>query len=394
MGAIVIEGNNRTDVAVIQNILGLTIGDPFDEEQLDVMWDKLEDTGYFIFVDMDYEEEETGEITLYVTVEEDRTLRIYPWAAYDRRHKYLLGAVVHDINLRGKGEIADLRASAIYIQRIRASWMRPRFLDQRRFTLTLAGGWENADFVYRPTDYNWWDAGVWLRWHLSGAFYLEGGLMYGAFNQRDTFSELAPDRGGGPGPDVTWLAGWRYRWTPEIALGWENRDNIYYPVRGGYYRLGVSFVEGVGFPSYTEWSADLRQFLSLPWKHVVGMRAYGRAVSRPVPPEDRLYWGGEPTIRGYGYALFEGEEGYLLTLEYRAPLFLMPLSPDGQVFGIGLHLFGDGGDTWYEGATSGDTRWSWGAGAHLLVATLQLRFEVARTEDGRTTFQFFDVFNF
>jgi outer membrane protein assembly factor BamA len=392
---IVISGNDRTDAAVIEYIMGKSVGDTFTDDEFDSMWDSLEDCGYFTFVDMDYEEEDDGGIILYVTVEEDRTLRFYPWIAYSLRWKYYLGAVVRDINFRGKGETVDLRGSAIYIQEIRARWERPRFLAHDRLHFSLAGNWRYAPFVFLPTDAYWWDAGGCLRWNPVAKLYVEAGLKYDAFKQIDALSETAPDRGGdAPGEEIFWPAGWRTSWVPQLAVGWDNRENIYYPLRGGSYRLALSHVDGTNFPSYTEWTADLRQFVPLPWRHVVGLRAYGRSVSDPVPIEGRLYWGGAHTLRGYKFGSLVGENGYLLTAEYRAPFFLMPLSPDGQVFGIGAHLFADGGDTWFEGASSGRMKWSWGGGAHLLLATLQLRFEVARTDEGRTVFEFYDVFNF
>lgn len=392
---IVIEGNSKTDAAVIEHIIGVSVGDAFDDDEFDTMWDSLEDCGYFTFVDMDYEEDNAEGVILYVTVEEDRTLRFYPWIAYSLRWKYYLGAVVRDINFRGKGETVDLRASAIYVPEARGSWQRSRFLDLDRLGITLAGGWRHAPFVFLPTDTYWWDAGGWLRWKLVSQLYVEAGLKYDAFDQVNALSEAAPARGDDPSvDDIFWPAGWRTSWVPQLALGWDSRDNIYYPLRGGFYRLGLSYVDGINFPSYTEWTADLRQFLPLPWRHVVGLRAYGRTVSDPVPIEGRLYWGGAHTLRGYRFGSLVGENGYLLTAEYRAPFFLMPLSPDGQVFGIGAHLFADGGDTWFKGATSNPMRWDWGGGVHLLLATLQLRFEVARTDEGRTVFEFYDVFNF
>ena len=97
---------------------------------------------------------------------------------------------------------------------------------------------------------------------------------------------------------------------------------------------------------------------------------------------------------GYRYATLEGEEGYLLSCEYRWPLFLMPISGDGRVIGIGLHAFADRGDAWFDGADPGDGHFSWGGGAHVNISAQQFRFEIARTEEGESVFQFEDSFNF
>jgi outer membrane protein assembly factor BamA len=234
---------------------------------------------------------------------------------------------------------------------------------------------------------------------LASALYLQVEVGYGGFGQITRTSDATGATGtrGDTKDDVgitATEAEWRERLVLATELGWDNRDIPYYPTRGGYHRVRVRRVEGSGFASYTELAADLRQFVPLPWRHVLALRAYGRRVDRPVPLEDRLYWGGPETIRGYDYAVHEGDEGYLLSCEYRWPLFLMPISANGRVIGFGLHLFGDAGADWEDGASSGDALVSWGAGVHLNLSTLQLRFEFARTEDGDTVFQFADTFNF
>jgi outer membrane protein assembly factor BamA len=391
---IVIEGNTKTDAGLIRRVIGLRPGDPFDEDRFDEIWDRLEELGYFSYVDMDYEENDDGEIVLQVMVEEDRTTQILPLIDYDRRHKYLLGILVSDTNLRGRGERLDVSASWYRAHRYRIAWHRPWLLDRRDLELRVAGGWEQAGFVYRPTDYTLWDAGLRLRWYALGPVYLEAGAAYGGFEQRDTFTELDPDRGAGSAGPVTRPAGWRDRLTWTATLGLDTRDNSYYATRGGFHRLQLRQVEGRGFAGYGEWSADLRQFLPVPWGHILALHAWGRVVNNPVPFEDRSYWGGPETLRGYDYASLEGEDGYLLSLEYRWPLFLMPISHSGRVIGIGLHLFADAGDTWYDGDEPGAARVGWGGGVHLNISSRQFRFEVARTEEGDTAFQFADAFNF
>jgi len=76
------------------------------------------------------------------------------------------------------------------------------------------------------------------------------------------------------------------------------------------------------------------------------------------------------------------------------PLFLMPISPRGEIIGAGFHLFTDAGDAWYHGAEAGRSMFSYGAGFHLNIDTLQLRFEAARTREGDWMFEFMDKFNF
>jgi len=107
-----------------------------------------------------------------------------------------------------------------------------------------------------------------------------------------------------------------------------------------------------------------------------------------------LFFGGPETIRGQPYAQLEGEEGYLLTAEYRLPISMMAISPRGEMVGIGVHLFYDVGDAWFVGADPGRSLQSYGAGIHLNIDKQQFRFEAAKARDGGWEFEFMDCFNF
>lgn len=394
IGEISIAGARPSNETIIRRELGVKLGDRFDEQALDKTWDHLEDLGYFAFVDIVTEDLDDDTVAIRINVLEEKTAHVLPIILYDRRQKYFLGGRATDINFRGRGETIDFAATWLRVHRYRLAWTRPWLAGLRDLEAGLSGGWERGRFVYRPTGYHWWDATARVRWYPRRPFYLELHGGFGAFKQREAFTEWAPDRGGGSGGQLLWPAEWRERWLLGGTLGFDSRDLEYYPTRGAFHRVTVQRVTGRGFLDYTETITDLRQFVPLPWKHVLGLRVWSRWVDNPVPVEDRLYWGGPSTIRGISYASLEGEEGYLLTAEYRWPLFLMPISPDGRVIGVGVHVFWDAGDAWYDGGSSRPARESWGVGAHINLATQSFRFEMARTKDGENVFQFEDSFNF
>lgn len=399
-GPIEVDGNQRTATKLILRELGFREGDPYDAKLVQKAWDRLEDIGYFAFVDIADEEDDEGRVSLAITVEEDKTLHYYPLICYSRRHDYLLGARVREGNLRGRGEIVDLQATWLRVHGYRLSWTRPWLFNRREFELGVGGGWERAEFVHRDFDYSAWDAGSRLRWYWRAPFYLEAEGTFAGFQQRQDFDEPNPYQYLGypeyAGDVLRHYAGWRNRFALTLTAGVDTRDLEYYPTRGVYHRLIGRRVISDGFDSYTEAIADLRQFVPMPLHKVLALHAYGRRVSDPhLPVEDRLWWGGPETIRGYRYAGLEGEEGWLLSAEYRWPLFLMPISPDGRVVGIGVHLFGDAGDNWYYGENGHERiALSWGGGAHISVSTQHFRFEFARTREGEDVFQFADRFNF
>lgn len=395
LGEIIIEGNTRTNETLIRRELGLVPGQVFTYDDMDSVWDHLEDIGYFIFVDMEYDDADPGHVVLRVVVEEDVTLHYGPLLRYDRRHKYLLGISLKERNLGGRGQVLDAEISAIYLQRGVLSWSDPWTFGVKGLQLTAVADAEQADFVFRPTRYRKWNAGLEFRWQFSGPFYALAGGTFGSFNQRDDYTWPAPDRGEGAGPVVPYEAGTSTHIVARGGLGVDTRDNPYYPGRGVMLEGNLRQWSSDDFESYLESSGEIRLFVPIPIdKHVLAGHAWGRVTDGPAQLDNVLYFGGPETVRGYPFAGREGDEGWLLSLEYRLPLFIMPISPRGELIGAGLHAFADAGDTWYKGADPGRPMQSWGAGLHLNVNTLQLRFEAARSREGDWVFEFMDTFNF
>jgi outer membrane protein assembly factor BamA len=382
-GPVTVEGNTTTRTDLILHELGFAEGDPFDFAALDAAWERLEDLGWFAFVDMDYDDGGGDVVPLTVIVEEDQTTRWYPVIDYDPRWDVLLGARVYDINLRGRGETLSVSATWYRRHGYELAWNHPWLFGVDGLSCGLDGVWENADYEYRDFDFTRWQAGGWVRWDFTRPLFVQAGVARGSFDQQRDVDDL-------PG---VWPAGRRDRTVLHATLGLDSRDIAWYPTRGMYHRLHLTHVESDDFAGYDLVTGDLRSFVPLPWDHVLALHAWGRRVSGHVPPEDVLHWGGAETVRGYDYASLEGEEGFLLGVEYRWPVFLMTISGDGRVIGFGLHAFGDAGSNWWDGNGRG-TLYSYGGGAHVNISDHQFRFELAITEEGEAAFQFMDAFNF
>ncbi len=382
IGPITIEGNSSTATSLILLEMFFHEGDPLDFDQVDATWEHLEDLGWFAFVDISMDDS-LDVVPVTLTVEEDSTTRGYPIIDYDRRYDILLGLRAYDINLGGRGEKVSFSGIWHRSHRYEFSWVHPWLFTVKGLSLGVDARWENAPFVYRDFDHRNWNTGLRLRWAPRGAAFVEVGVARGSFEQKGLFD----------GAPITWAAGTRNRWSTSGTLGLDTRDISWYPTAGGYHRLTATRHESDDFPSFTELVADLRQFISLPWEHVIAVHAWGREVNGHVPPEDMLFWGGPENLRGYRYAQLEAEEGWLLSAEYRWPLFLMPISADGKVVAIGLHIFGDMGAADFDEIT-GVTRHDFGAGIHLGISDHVFRFEAARTDEDRTAFVFMDSFNF
>jgi len=396
LGGIIIEGNDHTDQAVVLRIMGFRIGQMVSRQDVDAAWDRLEDSGYFRTVDVDFDDSE-DEAVLEVTVEEDLRTYYGPVVRYDRRFKYLLGAYVEQRNFRGRGETLRLEGVGLYPQQGRLTWDRPWFLGRTGLSAHVEAGYQQGDFVFRPTRLRKWEASASIR-HAWEPFFVEVGLARGGFEQRDGYRWPIPDAmntfmtsepGRYPAHSENYV---RF----DGAVGLDTRSNPYYPRRGIYLEGRLRQWDSEDYRSYLESTGDARLFVTLPWKHhILAMHAWGRTTDgRHAPLDNRLYLGGPETVRGYPFGQRDGEHGYLLSAEYRMPLFLMPISPQGELVGVGLHLFADAGDAWYDGADAGEAMQSAGAGLHLNLDTLQLRFEAARTREGDWGFEFMDHFNF
>jgi len=383
-GPVTITGNTRTSASVIRRELGFAPGDPFDPKLIDAAWERLEDLGYFAYVDMDYDDEQPGvPIPVTITVEEDRTRRGYPIIDYDPRYDIRLGVRLYDINFRGRGETLSLTSVWYRPTEYTLTWRHPWLAGIRGLSLQVDGAWTSANFEYRNIEFRRRRAGATVRWRFLGPLSATVGFHHGVFDQKGPIDGLP----------VAWPAGQRRRNTWTGVLGLDSRDLTWYPTRGAWHRIIVERTGGAAFRSFVSVTGDLRQYLHLPWNHVLALHAWGRRVDGHVPPEDMLWWGGAETIRGLDYGSLAGDEGYLLSAEYRWPLFLMPITPDGRVVGVGLHAFFDMGNDWFEGGGRPPLT-SYGAGVHLGISDHQFRFELAHPEHGKITFQFMDIFNF
>jgi outer membrane protein assembly factor BamA len=393
---IVFSGNEHTREIVLRRVMNLAEGDTLDDDRLDASWDALEDCGWFRYVDMSVESDDNGGVVLSVTVEEDLTTFYGPLARYSRRHKYLLGGWLEQRNLGGRGQKLRLEVSALYLQSAGLEWTLPWLAGVDGLTGTVSARGEQAEFVFRPTRYRTWDAEMSARWVFVGPVFVQAGVRGGHFTQRDAYTWATPDRGGeAPASLQTYDAGGEDHWRLAAGIGFDTRDNPYYPSRGGSLLLESARWNSNGFDDYDEYTADARAFVPLPaGKHLLALHGWGRRVDGPTSLDNQLFLGGPETIRGARFGSLEGDEGWLLSAEYRLPLVMVPIAPGGESVGLGLHAFADGGQAWYEGARPGDPVFTWGGGAHVNLDTWQLRFEAARDEAGDWYFEFADRFSF
>ncbi|MCP4290863.1 MAG: BamA/TamA family outer membrane protein [bacterium] len=388
---IIIQGNTHTKTQLILQEMGLQLGQDFTREKMNEVWIHLEDIGYFAYVDMEFDDSSDEGVDLRIYVDEEHNLSITPLVQYSRRHKYLLGASLEDQNLRGSGETLKVDLAALYIQRGSIQWTHPWLMGVRGLDIKLGLLAENSNFVFRPTRQRLGRLDAQLSWNFWNDLTFTSGISYGLSDYRNEYYWDDPISGN----PVFYASDSLEQFAPRVVLEFDSRSNPWYPAQGILASLSAKHWSGDGFSSYTETAADLRFFVPLPLgKHVLAMRAWGRQTSGRTQLDNLLFFGGPETIRGYQFASLEGDEGYLLSAEYRIPLFMLPISPRGEMVGLGLHAFGDAGDTWFYGTDPQKALQSWGGGIHMNIDRMQLRFEVAKARDGEWVFEFMDRFNF
>ena len=122
-----------------------------------------------------------------------------------------------------------------------------------------------------------------------------------------------------------------------FVASWDSRDNIFYPHKGGYYELSVTYFQkkyGSDF-SYNKYQLDLRRFFKGFNDHVLGFQAYLMHLNSYPPFYDLALLGGDRVMRGYLYGRYRDKNYYTFQSEYRIPVVY---------WRFGLVLFGGFGD--------------------------------------------------
>ena len=103
---------------------------------------------------------------------------------------------------------------------------------------------------------------------------------------------------------------------------WDSRDNVFYPSRGAYSEVRVTFYEPAlgGDFKFLETIADLRWYVTVG-RQVLGIQAYSAAV-RGEPPYFKLpKLGGGARMRGYYDGRYRDRTYTTAQVEYRSSLF-------------------------------------------------------------------------
>ena len=104
-----------------------------------------------------------------------------------------------------------------------------------------------------------------------------------------------------------------------LVLTYDTRNNIFYPVRGGYYEIATTvFSGGIGSDyNYAKTLIDLRRYLRIADNQVLALQMFYNFVGGSVPFYDIPQLGGDNIMRGYFEGRYRDKHYFAAQLEYR-----------------------------------------------------------------------------
>lgn len=306
---IIIQGNNRTKDKVLRRELALAPGDVYDSVRAEASKKRLENLDYFSKVDVTSQDAGVpGRRNMVVTVEEKRTGSVSFGAGFST-----IDSVIGFVELtQGNFDIAKFPTFTGGGQKFRTrlqyglrrkdfviNLTEPWFLNQK-LSLGLDLFYNESNYLSSKFDQRRYGGAVRLAralnefWTIGVRYQLENIEI---FNLSNDASQLIRNE-----------AGSRTKSSVRGTLVYDSRDNVFLTRKGEKVEF---FAEGAGGPLLGDtkiWSlgTEAQKFFLLPYDlifmvngatSVVGTHSGGTRV----PIFDRLFVGGNRTVRGFGY---------------------------------------------------------------------------------------------
>ena len=108
-----------------------------------------------------------------------------------------------------------------------------------------------------------------------------------------------------------------------LQVSWDTRDNIYLPAEGAHYKLSAAWFDSAlgSRYNYKRYIADLRQYFTIWFSHVLAFQIYGRSTNGEVPFQRLSKLGGSLLMRGYYEGRYRDHDLIVAQAEYRLPLW-------------------------------------------------------------------------
>ncbi|NVO08562.1 MAG: BamA/TamA family outer membrane protein [Bacteroidales bacterium] len=108
-----------------------------------------------------------------------------------------------------------------------------------------------------------------------------------------------------------------------FLLTWDNRDNLFYPTRGEFYKLSL-LINSKIFGSqmkYSRLTLDFRNYYPIVYSHFVSLQIYGDITWGNTPFQLLPSMGGNEILRGYYKGRYRDNNLLAIQAEYRFPIY-------------------------------------------------------------------------
>lgn len=381
-----VEGNSRTTTDTVLRNMRSKPGEVLKRKRIQRDLERLQSLGFFKKVDINPEPgTEPGKVILVLDVEEQKsglaTIGLgYAGGGTGALRPGITGSVsLSDRNLFGEGKTYNLQLQAGgQVRSAGLSYLDPAINgNQDSFGVSvyyseLLGVQQNVN-VNGNSEYAYYDDerygisatyGHPITDDMRGFVTLRHDELDIRQDVTSTFTPLGLGRG-----DINAVS---------LNAIYDTRDDLFNPHVGTYTSGAITHSGFGGVFEFDKYTAEIRHYVPLGDRQTIALRAWaGQVTGGNIPGSEYFYAGGVDTLRAFQQNRFVGTKFIVMNAEFRFPLFNIKF--------LNGAVFGDVGNAWLPGVTSGDLHYDGGAGLRIVFPSLGLgviRLDYAVGDEG------------
>ncbi len=395
---IVFIGNEKTKAEVIARELTFSVGSTVDTTVIAYNENRIYGLGLFNKVKIWFETESNDSAVVYVWVNERWYIWPFPifgWRDRDLKKLFFGAGLIHT-NFRGRNEKLLFSFALGYDPWIEIEYINPWVLGSKNLFYSFEVFYQKIKSKSKVLEDS---IGSFYENHFAVNFtfgkryglYRKAWLFAGSRIVSTTGSEFRLKTVSPSGRDeiLTLGAGFKY----------DTRDIPSYPNQGFLLSIAYKFNQLLNFSEFfAQGGFEVQTFYKIGYGLIAGRFFILNSFGKKIPIYSRYYFGYQERIRGYFNDVFEGENIFGGTLEYRIPIVKQKFlrwekSPIDEFsilrFGIDFVIFGDIGRTWFNNEDILKLRYLKGYGLglnFLLPYDLILSVDFAKNDKGQVQF--------
>ncbi len=376
LAGVKVTGLEKTKENVVKRYVTLKKGDVPKKGELEKLYGKLYNTGYFDSVNISFEPtDKPMEQTMVIDVKERKSGQILGGLGYSSVDGIVGYLQYQEDNFFGYGQKLSSKIELGKQKRMLGLSFYEPFLGSSLTSLGVDLNYikqkiDNADGSYVEDDRK----GITLSVGRPLGEYLRLSVNGTLDNNLEKVSA------------TNTLTDWKTR-SLGFILSYDNANHYLYPSKGQRIRLLTEFGGRVlgGNYSYQKYDFDMAKYVKLDkaGNHVLAGHIQCGVVTTPderLPENMKYYLGGSDTVRGYRFGVLDGKRRLVSNLEYRY------LISDQ----IQLVLFADAGQIWDNGFDMANFKTGFGPGIRINTPIGPIRLDYGFTkEEGKWKSQFY-----